>query len=75
MTKKERKRAEKLQEKEARLAAQQARENKTSVYDERQKAKIAKREADRLIQVRGGSSFLRSMPSSSMRSIMDQSCS
>lgn len=52
LTKKERKRTEKQQEKEARLAAQQARDNKTSAYDERQKTKLAKREADRLAQVR-----------------------
>ena len=51
MTKKERKRAEKQQEKDARQAAQHARENKTSAYDERQKAKLGKREADRIAQV------------------------
>ena len=50
-TKKDRKREDRQQQQEARLAAQQARENKTSAYDERQKAKLDKREATRLAQV------------------------
>ena len=50
-TKKDRKREDRQQQQEARLVAQQARENKTSAYDERQKAKLDKREATRLAQV------------------------